>query len=100
MNIYVMTNGFIVCGQPREAGPGAILTLDNCGVVRRYGTTKGIGELAERGPLGETVIDSEPDGTTVNMLYVMRVLPCNEPAWSKWILSRSQFRPTSARKLA
>lgn len=97
MNIYVMTNGFVCCGVPREAGPGAILTLDHCGVVRRYGTTKGLGELAERGPLNDTVIDRDPDGTTLNILYVMRALPCNEQAWSNWMASRSESKQTTAK---
>lgn len=97
MNIYVMTNGFVVCGVPRDGGPGSLLTLDTCGVIRRYGTTKGLGELADRGPLSDTIIDRDPDGTQLNLLYVMRALPCNEQAWSNWMGSRSESKQTTAR---
>lgn len=100
MNIYVMTNGFVVCGEPQEARTTATIVLDNCGVIRRYGTQQGLGQLAASGPLPETVIDSDPDGTTINMLYVMRVLPCNEAAWNNWIAGRSESKRTSGRSAA
>jgi hypothetical protein len=49
MNIYVMDRGFVLVGEevatgtPRDA---MFITLNRWAVVRRWGTTQGLGELA------------------------------------------------------
>lgn len=87
--LFVLDRGFVLVGRPRPQTPGnyedyLFFTLDDCAVVRRWGTTKGIGQLAAEGPLSATVLDREPDGTLVNRLTIFRQIPCNAAKWDKW----------------
>ncbi len=55
--IVVLQRGWVVVGDlDRSQAPQ--LMLENASVIRRWGTTKGLGELALNGPLKETVLDA------------------------------------------
>ena len=89
INIYVMERGFVLIGRPVEKQPDALFEiLGDCGTIRRWGTTKGLGELASEGPLEETVIDPEPPFTKIRLTACYRIIPCNEKAWNKWGASK------------
>ena len=79
--IYVMDRGIVKVGVPREQrmSDGLFIVLDKCATIRRWGTTKGLGQLALSGPTRETVLDQEPDGTEVNIIHVFSKIPC--PGW-------------------
>jgi hypothetical protein len=55
VQIIVVKLGWVLVGNP-EAKPEH-LVLNNASVVRRWGTTKGLGELAFDGPQKSTVLD-------------------------------------------
>lgn len=58
--IVVLQRGWVAVGDlDRSAAPQ--LKLENASIIRRWGTTKGLGELATKGPLSETKLD--PAGT-------------------------------------
>lgn len=84
MNIYVMERGFVLVGRPTESRDALFIVLKDCGVVRRWGTTKGLGELATKGPQRETVIDREPDGVRIRATAIYREIPCADSAWKGW----------------
>ena len=83
--IYVMDRGWVLVG--RYAGIDDqrkhLLILNNCHVVRRWGTNAGIGELALKGPQKETILDREGDGVRINELMIHHTILCSD-AWSKW----------------
>lgn len=55
--IVVLQRGWIAVGDlDRSAAPQ--LKLENASIVRRWGTTKGLGELAANGPQPNTVLDA------------------------------------------
>jgi hypothetical protein len=57
--IAVLDRGWVIAGNcVREA---EVLRIDNAKCIRRWGTTKGLGEIAETGPTDKTVLD--PIGT-------------------------------------
>jgi hypothetical protein len=85
--IYVCERGFVLVGRPRPQLPGdsaLFVTLDDVAVVRRWGTSSGLGELASEGPKGDTVLDREPDEVQLNILCIYRRIPCNHSAWKHW----------------
>ena len=87
MFIWVMDRGFVLVGRPREQRPGddyLALTLDDCATVRRWGTTRGLGQLAAEGPQPTSVLDPEPDGTQISRHYLLRRIPCTSRAWDSW----------------
>jgi hypothetical protein len=50
--------------------------------VRRWGTNKGLNQLAMEGPLPETTLD-EPADMFVRQASVIALIPCKESAWAK-----------------
>jgi hypothetical protein len=69
--IVILNRGWIVVGDYSEKGDEC--TLTNASVIRVWGTTKGLGELAENGPLANTKLDACPDVRFHKMTMVARM---------------------------
>ena len=77
--IVVLHRGWVVVGDFKKDGNEVI--VENANVVRRWGTTKGLGELAENGPQKNTVLD--PCNTVrANELAVVMTMDCNPEKWA------------------
>lgn len=57
-HIAILQRGWIYVGDLEKDGP--YFTLKNASCVRRWGTDKGIGELAENGPLKKHEVRQKP----------------------------------------
>lgn len=77
-NIVVLDRGFVYAGNVAIDGDWCVITGANC--VRRWGTSKGLGELAANGPLKNTALD--PAGTVKAPLRAVIALIASEAA--KW----------------
>lgn len=78
LQIVVLDRGFVYVGHVHP-GNGHI-RIENAQNVRRWGTTRGLGELAERGPLPETKLD--PAGTVIAPLHaVNHLIACKSDQW-------------------
>jgi hypothetical protein len=85
--IFVLDRGWVIVGRKRPTCVGddaLFVVLDDCAVVRRWGTSKGLGQLAAEGPLHNTVLDKLEDGTAIRITSVYFSIPCDEKAWSQW----------------
>lgn len=81
IRILVLQRGWVAVGKFSQAGEQ--VTLENASVIRRWGTTKGLGELLT-GPTKETVLD--PCGTLrVHALAVIFSLECDAEGWAKHV---------------
>jgi hypothetical protein len=79
MKIVIGQRGWVWIGEYAEEGDRVVLTNARC--IRRWGTTKGLGEIAEGGPTEKTVLD--PAGTVrIHVLAVVATLDANEEAWA------------------
>jgi hypothetical protein len=78
--ILVLQRGWVLVGKYRK--DGVYDTLTEGKVVRRWGTTQGLGEIAKNGPLETTVLDPMPYGARAHELAVVMIVPCNPEAWS------------------
>lgn len=76
--IVILNRGWCLVGDYSEKGDEC--TLDNASVIRVWGTTKGLGELAENGPLTNTKLDACPVVTFHKMTMVAR-MSVNESNW-------------------
>jgi hypothetical protein len=74
--IVVLQRGWVVVGRVHRDGDE--LTITDSSVIRRWGTTQGIGELAN-GPLADTVLD--PAGV-VRAHVLTVVMSIDAPGWS------------------
>jgi hypothetical protein len=68
--IVVLQRGWVVVGKMEKVGNACI--LENASVIRRWGTTGGLPELADKGPLAETKL--EPCSAPIRFHYLTSIL--------------------------
>jgi uncharacterized protein (TIGR02996 family) len=84
--LFVCENGFVLCGVASPHPTDFLrVVIDRAGVVRRWGTTKGLGQLAAEGPLRETTIDPAGDGVECLRAWIKCAIPLNEAAWKEYL---------------
>lgn len=69
--IVVLNRGWVVVGDYSEKGDEC--TLSNASIIRVWGTTKGLGELAESGATSSTKLDACPNVHFHKMTMVARM---------------------------
>ncbi len=72
--IIVMQNGFVHIGNYAGKTKDGGIVLCNSAVIRRWGTKKGLGEIALCGLQKETILDKEGD-ICLNPAYKIRHIP-------------------------
>jgi hypothetical protein len=80
MKICVLDKGWVFIGTLELDGDFYILV--NGYVIRRWGTTEGIGELAIKGPLQETKLDKMPL-VKFHKDRLIFTINCDESKWKK-----------------
>ena len=78
IRIVILQRGWVFVGNFSQKGGNC--KLENAANIRRWGTTKGLGELAITGPLGNTVLDKCPT-TEFHELTVIATIKCEVSAW-------------------
>jgi hypothetical protein len=79
LQIVVLKRGWVVVGMVAISGDD--VTISNASVVRVWGTTKGLGEIAMNGPTKDTVLD--PCGVVrAHKGSVVLYIDCAETKWS------------------
>ncbi len=78
LRIVVLDRGWIVVG--RVFRDGDWTRIEDAAVIRNWGTSRGLGEIAEGGPTSKTVLDKCP---TVRARTTILELECKEAAWTK-----------------
>ena len=76
--IVIAQRGWVFVGRWTQDGDN--ITLTDASVIRTWGTTKGLGELALNGPTSKTVLD--PVGTV--RLHQLGVVASLDTAVSSW----------------
>ena len=76
--IVVLQRGWIVIGDVNKTDTE--VHIRNCSVIRVWGTTNGLGEIAENGPTNKTELDPCP-AVTVHPLGVVLYMNVNEDKW-------------------
>ena len=77
-HIVVAQSGWVFVGDIREEGDRLHVTRAAC--VRRWGTTRGLGEIALGGPTSSTTLD--PCGEVIIRLpAVLFTIPCTAERW-------------------
>jgi uncharacterized FlgJ-related protein len=79
LQIVVIERGWVLVGRVTEHPDTLVIT--NANVVRVWGTSKGLGELAAKGPRSSTVLD--PCGiVTVEKHAALFRIDCAEQSWA------------------
>lgn len=83
IKIVVLQRGWVMIG--RFSRKGNQCKLDNACVIRVWGTTNGLGELAANGPTSSTKLDKT--GTVeFNELTAVVVINCEEQKWDSLLV--------------
>lgn len=77
--IIIGQRGWVFVGDVERNGPDVIITNAQC--IRRWGTTKGLGELAKNGPQSKTVLD-EMGTVRMHALAVVAAIDCEADKWT------------------
>lgn len=76
--IVILQRGWVVVG--KVTLDGAEYVIKDARVIRNWGTTKGLGEIAKNGPTDKTVLD--PSNTVrCHSLAVVAQIDCEECKW-------------------
>ena len=79
IRIVIAQRGWVFVG--RYSATSTEVRLDNARCIRRWGTTKGLGELAANGPQPNTALD--PHGVVrCHPLAVIAMIDCEVSKWS------------------
>jgi hypothetical protein len=78
MKICVLERGWVMIGQLEKDGDEYLLI--NGSVIRRWGTTQGLGELASKGPLPETKLE-KISLVRFNKSQLIFTISCDESKW-------------------
>ena len=78
VRIVILQRGWVFVGRFKKVGDQC--SLENARNVRKWGTTKGLGEIAENGPTKETVLDSCPT-VRFHEQTVIASIDCAEEKW-------------------
>ena len=78
VQILVLNRGWIAIGNVSEKKSKTI--IQNASIIRKWGTTEGLGELAIKGKLEDTVLDKCPD-ITVETCNVVLTINCDQNKW-------------------
>lgn len=79
IKIVILQRGWIMVGHFSREGNDC--KLGNASVVRSWGTTKGLGELALNGPLVNTKLDRCNGLVEFDYLTVVAQIACKESVW-------------------
>ena len=79
INIVIADRGFVWVGKTQIEGDWLIISDAN--QVRRWGTSKGLGELASKGPLRDTVLDAAGI-VRVPLRAVIGLVACEATKWT------------------
>ena len=82
VRIVILQRGWVAVG--RFSQNGEQCRLDQAAVIRRWGTNKGLGQLAADGPQLATVLDKCPP-IRFHELAVIAMIDCEEAKWSAHI---------------
>ena len=82
LQIVILQRGWVFVGLMTKVGSQCKLT--KAATVRVWGTTQGLGELAEKGPTGNTKLDPSPE-VIFHELTTIAAIKCEEKSWASYL---------------
>lgn len=79
--IVILQRGWCMVGKFKRKGNDC--TLKKASVIRVWGTTKGLGEIALGGPTSSTKLDKCNGLVEFDYLTVIATISCDEKQWEK-----------------
>ena len=81
IKIVILQRGNVVVGRlSADKDNKDMMVLGNSAVIRRWGTTKGLGQIASGGPTSGTVLDKTPT-IRFHVLTTIAIIDCEVSKW-------------------
>ena len=80
VKIVILQRGWVMVG--RLERDGSDCALSDASVVRKWGTKRGLGEIAAGGPTKDTVLDKCHGIVEFDWLTVVAAVSCEESKWA------------------
>lgn len=81
LKIVILQRGWVMVGYLKK--DESACTLTKASVIRQWGTTNGLGELAMNGPRPNTKLDPCGGVVEFNDLTIVAAISCDESKWLK-----------------
>lgn len=78
--IVVLQRGWVIVGKMEKNGSEC--KVHHAAVIRNWGTTKGLGEIAKDGPTKDTKLDPTNGTVEFDYLTVVATIAINEAKWA------------------
>lgn len=78
IRIVILERGFVSVGKYAEGTDWC--SLEDAFIVRRWGTSAGLGELAKEGPTDRTILDRTPT-QRFPVRCIINTIECDEKKW-------------------
>ena len=79
--ILVLDRGNVIAGDYEFTDDGQIITVKNGSVIRRWGTTRGLGQLALDGPTADTKLDQLNRSAFVAKSALIYIVDADRSKW-------------------
>ena len=83
VKIVILQRGWVMVG--RFERNGSDCKLNNASVIRSWGTTNGLGEIAKNGQNFNTKLDKTNGLVEFDYLTVVASISCEEKPWEKYL---------------
>jgi hypothetical protein len=83
IKIVVLQRGWVIVGKFER--DDSECKMHGASVIRNWGTTKGLGEIAGSGPTKDTKLDPTNGLVEFDYLTVVATIACNQTAWKKYV---------------
>ena len=80
IRIIILPRGWNIVGEYTQDGDECI--IKNSSVIRRWGTTRGLGEIAENGPTDKTKLDPCNGDVKILRPNIIATIDCECSKWS------------------
>jgi hypothetical protein len=78
IRIVILQRGWVMVGEYSRVENDCF--LKNCSTIRKWGTSRGLGQIAMEGPTSETILDKQPD-TEFHILTIVASIKCDASKW-------------------
>lgn len=84
LRIFILQRGWVCVGHSQDPETcGLWIPVHNARTVRRWGTSKGLEQLANDGPQRETVLEHIVKLRKIPIGAIIQIIDCDETNWSK-----------------
>jgi hypothetical protein len=80
VNILVIEGGWVLVGKTDSLATEPQVELTNAHVIRRWGTDKGLGQIALAGPTKDTILD-KLGVAFIERRQIRFMVPCDASKW-------------------